>query len=112
MKRAKIKLESLGFEPMRAVDKIFCKLFKRIDSVWKTSTSSASNSYHVSLYRNDGSLRYSGQMVGHQKEGWGTEFGTGGKIIYVGNWRKGKRHGHGTHTEYKQNKPCKRYVGK
>ena len=51
-------------------------------------------------------------MVGHQKEGWGTEFGTGGKIIYVGNWRKGKRHGHGTHTEYKQNKPCKRYVGK
>ena len=53
-------------------------------------------------------------MVGHQKEGWGTEFGTGGKIIYVGNWRKGKRHGHGTHTEYsKENgKPCQRYVGK
>jgi len=50
-------------------------------------------------------------MVGHQKEGWGTEFGTGGKIIYVGNWRKGKRHGHGTHTEYQQNKPCKRYAG-
>ena len=52
-------------------------------------------------------------MVGHQKEGWGTEFGTGGKIIYVGNWRKGKRHGHGTHTEYQENnKPCQRYVGK
>ena len=49
-----------------------------------------------------------------QCEGWGTEFGTGGKIIYVGDWRKGKRHGHGTHTEYsKENgKPCQRYVGK
>ena len=67
----------------------------------------------MSLYRQDGTLRYSGQMTGHRKEGWGTEYCPKGKSTYVGNWQQGKRHGHGTHTVFypQSQRPCQRYTG-
>ena len=60
------------------------------NSATNSNKVSSKKAYHVSLYRNDGSLRYSGQMIGHKKDGWGTEFCTKGKAIYVGNWQKGR----------------------
>ena len=54
------------------------------------STEGSNNVYHVSLYRQDGTLRYSGQMTGHRKEGWGTEYCPKGKVTYVGNWQQGR----------------------
>ena len=56
------------------------------------SSGNGVKSYHVSLYRNNGSLRYSGQMVGHQKEGWGTEYNVSGQVLYSGNWQKDRIH--------------------
>ena len=79
----------------------------------KTNAVNAGKCYHVSLYRQDGTLRYSGQMTGHRKEGWGTEYCPKGKSTYVGNWQQGKRHGHGTHTVFypQSQRPCQRYTG-
>ena len=55
--------------------------------------------------------RYSGQMIGHSKEGWGTAFCKEGNVIYEGDWHQGKRHGHGTHMSLQSGKLVQRYTG-
>jgi hypothetical protein len=47
------------------------------------------------LYYNNNTLKYEGELIGGEPNGWGKSYNYDGDVVYEGEWKNGKYHGLG-----------------